>query len=1536
MALPNHANTESWAFWGVAESAANVVSLVYVRDSQTIARTRVPDGVTTVLASFSNLSDMACITVLPLQNRWYFHHESGSQFGGSIETIGYAEASFAFSLTNPPGIITHPLSRSVKSGTNVSFTVLAQSTSPLSYQWRKNGTNLFDDGRIGGAASAALAISSLVEADSGLYSVLVTNAYGSVISSNAVLLVNPLDHFEWSVIPNPRAVGVPFGASITAKDNFNATVVSFSGNVLLRAGMNGGQTTNAILGNLIHASSGSGTYTLAFGFTPGTNLVITQVRSYSGTKVSIWRDDGTLLASQVVNGVPGTWTETPLASPLALDAGLTYRVGFYTGSSGAYYSRPDRTNGFPHGTMVSGYYFLSSDGFPSGYSGGNQTVYLVDLLYTVGTSQSTPMTPSISGAFTNGVWSGLVTMQQTGTNVVLHADDGSGHTGLSNPFEVGLQDDISITITDSPDPVSINNPVTYTLNVLNTGPSLATGLIITNQLPSSSAFISATGSQGVCTQVGNLVVCDLGTLGANTNAVVSIVVTPNVSGTWLTNRATVYRAEADPFAGNNTASAITSVTPPEISIADSALAEGNLGTTSMVFSVTLGSVSDRNVTVNYSTGGGTANSGIDFIFTSGVLVFPAGTTNALILVPIKGDIVIEQDETFFVLLSAPTNGVLSRSTAMGTILNDDGLPGEVYSLQWSAVGTPQNVAEPFDVNLSVRDAFGIPVTNFAGPLNLSGFLSGTNTIPVTPSVAWNFTNGFWSGSIVVAQRATNLMLRADDGNGHVGISTAFHVIASNQPPFIVLQPTNTSGYLGGSASMQVNVYGPGPMTYEWRLNGVEVPGQTNVILQLNQLRLGQAGSYSVSVSNIYGATSSSKASLSLFPVAAWGAGTNHNGNSFNHGQSVVPAGLTNVVGLAGGLYHSVAVGVDGKVSAWGPTNFSGQVQGVNYGQTLVPPLGSVVAVAAGGYHSLALRGDGTLAAWGAGTNNNGQVNSYGQSLIPNAASNIVGIAAGDLHSVALRRDGRVLVWGFNPYGQTNVPVAATSNVIAVASRGNHVLALKADGTLVHWGFNTTLPGAISNIVAIAAGVNHCLALKNDGTVISWGSQASIPFGLSNVVEIAAGSDHSVALRSDGRVVTWGVTNTYGRFFIPSGISNFTGLAAGAYHSLGFLGEGSPQIKYPPVNRVVSLGAATSFSVLAAGPQLRYQWQHNGTNLPNATNFIYSLFGTQASQAGNYRVVLTNAFGSVTSSVASLTVLTPLATSLDASGLFWATSGNAAWFGQTAIAHDGVDAAQSGTISNSQQTVLQTSVTGPGSVTFWWKVSSEEYFDFLNFSIDGALQDGISGEVDWQPRTFPLGSGTKILRWTYVKDSGVNAGFDSAWLDQVVVVTNPPVITLHPGNQTNFQNGTVQFSMTVIGAPPLSYQWMKGSSNLPGATGSALILANLARRDSGVYSAMVSNPGGSTPSSNAFLRVYVPQQLKSAGWQPDGSFLLFSGDKDGGMLGSDDLANFEVQASTNLSDWMVLPADVTFTNGSFLFRDRDSTNHPLRFYRVMEH
>src|SRR5205823_10681481 len=108
-------------------------------------------------------------------------------------------------------------------------TVSAQGSFPLIYRWQKNGTNLLDGGRVSGATNATLNISTVLESDSGQYSVVVTNSYGSVTSSTAVLLVTPLDHFDWSAIPSPQAVGVPFTAAITAKDFLNVTVTNFNG-----------------------------------------------------------------------------------------------------------------------------------------------------------------------------------------------------------------------------------------------------------------------------------------------------------------------------------------------------------------------------------------------------------------------------------------------------------------------------------------------------------------------------------------------------------------------------------------------------------------------------------------------------------------------------------------------------------------------------------------------------------------------------------------------------------------------------------------------------------------------------------------------------------------------------------------------------------------------------------------------------------------------------------------------------------------------------------------------------------------------------------------------------------------------------------------------------------------------------------------------------------------------------------------------------------------------------------------------------------
>jgi uncharacterized repeat protein (TIGR01451 family) len=177
-----HQGTENWAYWGVAEYVAGNISLVYVRDSTSIVRTVLPTGLTTTLASFQNLSDMAAITVSVPLGRWYFHHEGSSQFGGSAETIGYADALFnTAGGTNPPSIYAQPVSRSAVPGRSVTFTVGAAGAFPLSYQWQKDGTNL------PAATNASLTLANIQAADAGLYSVRVTNNYGVALSSNAVL-----------------------------------------------------------------------------------------------------------------------------------------------------------------------------------------------------------------------------------------------------------------------------------------------------------------------------------------------------------------------------------------------------------------------------------------------------------------------------------------------------------------------------------------------------------------------------------------------------------------------------------------------------------------------------------------------------------------------------------------------------------------------------------------------------------------------------------------------------------------------------------------------------------------------------------------------------------------------------------------------------------------------------------------------------------------------------------------------------------------------------------------------------------------------------------------------------------------------------------------------------------------------------------------------------------------------------------------------------------------------------------------------------
>ncbi|MDJ0805950.1 MAG: hypothetical protein QNJ78_03870 [Gammaproteobacteria bacterium] len=307
--------------------------------------------------------------------------------------------------------------------------------------------------------------------------------------------------------------------------------------------------------------------------------------------------------------------------------------------------------------------------------------------------------------------------------------------------------------------------------------------------------------------------------------------------------------------------------------------------------------------------------------------------------------------------------------------------------------------------------------------------------------------------------------------------------------------------------------------------------------------------------------------------------------------------------------HSLAVGSDGSVWAWGANEYGQLGNGSTTYSALpvqVQGLTNIVSVAAGGRHSLALAGNGTVWAWG--NNYGGQLGdgTTQRRFIPVQVPDLDGvkaIAAGNSHSLALLDDGTVRGWGFNHFGQLgdgmtqsrNIPVkvAILNQVLEITAGRHHSLARLADGTVWAWGWN--LYGQLGDysridrhrpvqvqdlfyIKRISAGSNYSLVLDSYAEVWSWGANRYGQLGretpactpgtcpidiqripdLDEVYDIEAGAEFALALRRDGSVWGWG-DNTYGQIpgrltspHVPTpieGLNSVTAIAAGSTHAI---------------------------------------------------------------------------------------------------------------------------------------------------------------------------------------------------------------------------------------------------------------------------------------------------------------------------------------------------------------------------------------------------
>jgi len=272
------------------------------------------------------------------------------------------------------------------------------------------------------------------------------------------------------------------------------------------------------------------------------------------------------------------------------------------------------------------------------------------------------------------------------------------------------------------------------------------------------------------------------------------------------------------------------------------------------------------------------------------------------------------------------------------------------------------------------------------------------------------------------------------------------------------------------------------------------------------------------LSNIVGIAAGPSHSLAVQSSGSvWAWGTNGdgelgNGTLVNTNLPVQVLAMTNATAVAAGLYHSLALRADGTVMGWG-TNAWGQLGNVSNTSTstnqpvMADGLTNVVAIAAGWVHSMALTASGEVWTWGD--------NSYGELglgdnmarfwpvKIPNF-TNITQISAGDFHCLALRQDGHVYAWGTNIWGElgngttnsANSPMLVTNldQVKSISAGFCSSSAVRTNGSLFQWGwhfFNNVvtspqLAGDGDIFKSASYGYGFFLALKEDGSVWGWG------------------------------------------------------------------------------------------------------------------------------------------------------------------------------------------------------------------------------------------------------------------------------------------------------------------------------------------------------------------------------------------------------------------------------------------------------------------
>jgi len=1082
----------------------------------------------------------------------------------------------------PPVFSAQPASLTILSGSNALFSAVVSGSSPLVYQWRKNGTNLANGTGISGATNASLTLSNIGASAGGNYSLLVTNGFGAATSSVATLTV---------VFP-PTITGSLTNLAIQCGSNA-ALLVSASGTLPLsfQWSLDGSPIPGATGTSLSLANVHLPNHTVTF--------VVANLYGSVSSNVLLAVHD-TLAPVITLNG----------SDPIYVELGSTFTDPGATASDLCMGVVPVSTSGVvnPNAVGTNTLTYTASDGNGNTNS-ATRSVIVRD---------TTP--PAIVWSFTNLVLAAgtnctAAMPDVTTTNYILATDLAGALTISQSPTNnasLALGTNlVVITVKDA------SSNAAYSTNTILVADQTPPQIVAQPRSVTNLAGTTATFSVGAnaCTPLSFQWWSNSVALTAGTNSTLSL---SNISPTAAGNYSVVATA-----AGGSTTSLVATLTvvfAPAITglFTNQAIECGSNST----FAVSASGTAP--LSFQWSLDGSPIAGATDTSLSLANVHLPNHTITLVVTNPYA---------------TLASNALLTvRDTLAPVITLDGGNP--IYVELGSAFTDPGAAASDLCAGAVPVSPNGIVNTNAVGTNTLTYTASDGNgntsvatrsvivrdTTP--PTIGWSFTNlvvaagtnctaampdvtttNFilatdLSGTLAISQSPTNnaslalgtnlVVLTVRDASSNATYSINAVVVADQTPPQILAQPQSLTNLVGTSATWSVGAAACTPVAFQWWSNSVALVSGTNSTLTLSNIAPTSAGNYSVVATAAGGSATSLVATLTVvFPPTITGSLTNQ----------VIECGsnATFAVSASGTAPLSFQWTVDGTPIA-GATSTSLSLANVH------GPDHTVTFVLTNLYGSLTTNAllivHDTLAPVITLNGGNPVYTELGSAFTDPGAT------ASDLCM------GVVPV---SPNGIVNTSAVGTNTLTYTASDGNGNTGSATRSVIVRDTTPPTIVWSFTNLV-VAVDTNCSAAMPNVTT-----TNYILATDLSGVLRMSQSPTNNARL-------------PLGTNLVVITVEDVSSNAAYSTNAVVVADQTPPQIVAQPQSLTNLVGTTATFSVGAtACTPVAFQWWSNGVALVSGNNSSLTLSNITPAAAGNYSVVATASGGSTTSLVATLTV-----------------------------------------------------------------------------------------------------------------------------------------------------------------------------------------------------------------------------------------------------------------------------------------------------------